>query len=243
MTMSSTSTLHLSRRAWLALLALPALSAGCGIQPLPGLRRSALPAGAVLPDVRAPALGQHWTYRLYNVYNSEQIDTLREEITALAPEIVLTRQSARQGTLPSEIQTTWGLLRQDPAWDAVQTYDTPLPIWPQPPALGARQALDTHYRPGNASFRQWIQVHSRVAAAEQVTVSAGVFDTLRIEKLIRLNHQDSSRQQYMRTDTLWFAPAVGRWVAREINGEYLTSGRRPTQVRENHWRWELESWA
>ena len=90
---------------------------------------------------------------------------------------------------------------------------------------------------------QWIQVHSRATAAERVTVGAGTFDTLRIDKIIRLNHQDSSRAQYLRRDSLWLAPELGRWVARETNGEYWVANRKPALYREDHLRWELESWA
>jgi len=230
----------LSRRACLAWLALPA---GCSIQPLFPLRGNALPAGTVLPELRAPGLGLHWQYRVFNMYNSEQLDTVREEITAVEPLITITRQSLQRGELPSELHSRWGLVRQDPIWESVQTYDRPLPIWPQSWVLGTTESIHTEYRPGTASYRQWINVQSRVTGFEQVTVGAGVFNTLRIDKIIRLNHQDSSRTNYLRTDTLWLAPEIGRWVARETNGEYWVAGRRPTQYREDHLRWELDNWG
>ena len=230
----------LSRRAWLTLLAMPA---ACSIQPLPGLRRNPLPADTHFPAMREPSLGQHWTYRIFNIYNSEQIDTIREEITALHPRITLSRQSIRHGALPSETHTTWGQVQQDPLWEVVQTYEHPLPIWPQTLAPGTSTHIHTTYRPGTASFAQWIDVQSSITAAERVTVNAGTFDTLRLEKIIRLNHQDSSRTNYLRTDTLWLAPAIGRWVARETNGEYWVSSRRPHLFREDHLRWELDNWG
>src|SRR5574343_354988 len=228
----------LTRRACLALLALPA---ACSLQPLAPLRRSLLDSRNPMPALRAPALGQRWTYRVFNAYNGEQLDTVQEEITSLAP-ITLSRQSARRGDLPPAIQAAWGLLKQDPVWDNVQTSDTPLPIWPSPLQVGATQAIDTAYRAGTSSFRLWLSVQSRVSAFERVTLPSGEFDTVRIDKFIRLSHSDSSRQNFTRTDTLWLAPAIGRWVARETNGEDWTSGRRPNQYREDHLRWELDSW-
>jgi hypothetical protein len=231
------------RRQFIQFAGLSSLLAGCSIQPLGPLRRYALPPGISLPALRAPALGQHWIYRVFNMYNSEQLDTVREDITTVEPVITIGRQSAQRGELPSEIHTAWGRVSQDPVWESVQTYDTPLPIWPPSLVLGASESVDTAYRPGTASYRQWIQVQSRVTGLEQVTVAAGVFNTLRIEKIIRLNHQDSSRMNYLRTDTLWLAPEIGRWVARETNGEYWMSGRRPIQYHEDHLRWELDSWT
>lgn len=229
----------LTRRAALGWLTLPA---GCSLQPLAPLRRNPLGGQTPLPAVRAPALGQHWRYRVFNVYNGELLDTVQEEVSNLLP-ITISRQSARRGDLPAEIHADWGWLQQDPAWDNLQTYDSPLPIWPTPIQLGTVQATDTAYRAGTSTFKLWLSVHSRVRALERVEVSAGQFDTVRIDKFIRLTHSDSSRQNFTRSDTLWFAPAIGRWVARETNGEYWAYSRRPTQWREDHLRWELQDWA
>jgi len=230
----------LTRRAWLLGLVLPA---GCSIQPLSSLPRSALPAETTWPAIRAPELGQQWQYRVFNFYNSAQIDTVQEEVTSVDADVTIKRHSARHGELPSEIHTQWGWVQQEPAWDLVQSFDDPLPIWPTSLTLGAATALHTAYRPANASYRLWLSVQSRVAAFERVTVGAGVFDTVRIDKIIRLNHPDSSRIYAMRTDTLWLAPEIGRWVARETNGEYWMSSRKPSPIHEDHLRWELESWV
>lgn len=230
----------LQRHACLSLLALPA---ACSIVPLPGLRRSALPASTPMPAVRPPAAGQTWSYRVLNAYNSEVRDLVQETVATIGPQITIERQSPRLGALPAETQAPWGQVQQDPSWDMVQTYDMPLPLWLQPLAVGTTWAADTHYHAGTSSFRNWISVQMRVAAIEQVQLASGTFNTYRIEKFIRLTHYDSSRSQCTRTDTLWLAPEVGRWVARETNGEYWRQGRRPTQYREDHLRWELESWT
>lgn len=229
----------ITRRTTLALLALPA---ACSLQPLAPLRRSPLEGARSWPAVRAPALGQRWSYRVLNFYNGEVVDTVEETLSSLDP-ITLTRQSARHGELPSEIHTAWGQVRQDPLWDLVQTYDTPLPLWPPTLTLGAAQAIDTGYRAGTSSFKLWISVQSRVAAYERVSLASGEFDTVRIDQFIRLTHYDSSRQNFTRRDMMWLAPSLGRWVARETQGEYFGSGRRPNLYREDHLRWEIEHWA
>ena len=230
---------RITRRASFALLALPA---ACSLQPLAPMRRSPLDSRSTWPAVRAPALGQTWAYRVLNFYNGEPVDTVQETISSLAP-ITLTRQSTRHGELPPEIHASWGQVRQDPLWDLVQTYDTPLPLWPASLALGAAQTTDTSYRAGTSSFKLWISVQSRVGDYERVSLTSGEFDTVRIDKFIRLTHHDSSRQNFTRSETLWLAPAIGRWVARETQGEYWGSGRRPNLYREDHLRWEIESWV
>ena len=229
----------LTRRALLAWLALPA---GCSLQPLAPLQRSPL-SGQGLPAVRAPALGQRWTYKVFNAYNSALLDTIEETVSKLGPAITIERRSLKRGELPPEVQIAWGQVQHDPLWDGVQTYESPLPIWAEPLLVGAQHAFDSRYRANNASYHNQISVRSRVTALEQVTVGAGTFETARIERYIRLTHPDSSRQNYTRTDTLWFAPLIGRWVARETNGEYWVLGRKPSQWREDHLRWELQSWS
>ena len=95
------------------------------------------------------------------------------------------------------------------------------------------------------SIRYWIQVHCAVRGWERVTVSAGAFDTLRIERLIRLDHQDHTRAETLRKDTMWLALEVGRWVARETSGEYRlqgSTGMWANYLREDHFRWELTAW-
>ena len=237
--MSTPGVNCITRRATLVLLALPA---ACGLQPLAPLARSPLDSPRSWPAVRAPAPGQRWVYRVLNFYNGEVVDTVQEQISGLDP-ITLSRRSARHGELPPEIHAAWGQVRQDPLWDWVQTYDTPVPLWPGSLALGAEQAIHTGYHAGTGSFKLRIGVHTRVGGYERVRLASGEFDTVRIDKFIRLTHHDSTRQNFTRRDTLWLAPGIGRWVARETQGEYWGSERPPNLYREDRLRWEIESWA
>lgn len=230
---------RITRRASLAWLALPA---ACSLQPLAPLRRSALDSRSVWPAVRAPAIGQTWSYRVLNFYNGEVVDRVEETLSSLNP-ITLSRRSAQHGDMPPEIHATWGQVRQDPLWDRVQNYDIPLPLWPATLALGTEQTTHTGYHADGGSFKLWISVHSRVGGYERVHLSSGDVDTVRIDKFIRLTHHDSTRQNCTRRETLWLAPTIGRWVVRESQGEYWGSGHRPNLYREDRLRWEMESWT
>jgi hypothetical protein len=229
------------RRSLLALLALPA---GCAIQYLPPLATSQLSRGASVGVIRAPALGQTWTYQKFNVYNSQLLDTVKEEVVDVAGGIRISRRSVNNLAVGDEFQPVWGRVQEDPYWDSLQTYEVPMPLWLDNFALGTSQSSSTHYRSGRSSFRYWINARTTVTAWEQIELSCGSFETVRIEKIIRLNHPDISRLDTVRRDTIWFAPEVGRWVARETNGEFRISGRRGGWTgREDHFRWQLESWA
>jgi hypothetical protein len=229
------------RRSLLALLALPT---GCAIQYLPPLASSPLSTGASAGSLRAPALGQTWTYQKFNFYNSQRLDTVKEEVVNLSGGIRISRRSQDNLDLGDEFQPVWGQVTQDPYWDSLQTYETPLPLWLDNFAIGTSQSSSTHYRSGTSSFRYWINVRTTVTAWEKLVLPSGSFDTVRIEKIIRLNHPDITRLDTLRRDTLWLAPEIGRWVARETNGEFRIPDRRGGWTgREDHFRWQLESWT
>lgn len=228
-----------------ALLTVLAVPAGCAIQ-----RLGPLPTQPIAPPVgagtlRAPQPRQRWTYRQLNRFNSVVLDEVSETVVSLGDAVVVQRQSAQGLPLADERHATWGQLQRDPVWDYPMNFESPVPLWPADLRPGQASTVVTRYLMDGGSFRYRVQVHSVVHGWERVTVSAGTFDTLRIERAIRLDHQDPSRLITRRRDTLWLSLAVGRWVARETSGRYLMPGDgwwRPLESLEDHLRWELTAW-
>jgi hypothetical protein len=229
------------RKALLAVLALPA---GCAIQPLTPFATTAIPAPGEPRELRVPLAGQSWTYRKLNFFNSSVLDVIQETVASVAPTIVIGRQAASGTSLPDERHAVWGQLLRDAVWDYPMNFEAPVPLWPAPLAVGAGATADTRYRMDGGSIRFWIQVYCAVKGWERVTVSAGTFDTMRVERLIRLDHQDHNRAETTRRDTMWLSPEVGRWVARETSGEYVLQGSSKmwSTSAEDHSRWELTAW-
>ena len=230
------------RRALLAAIALPA---GCAIQPLASLQSTAIPAPTGPVALRAPLVGQTWTYRKLNFFNSSLLDVVQETVASAASAIDVNRQGQASGALEDEKHAAWGQLLRDPVWDYPMTFEAPVPLWPASLMVGANTTVNTHYRIDGGSFRFWIQVYSVVRGWERVTVGAGTFDTVRVERLIRLEHQDHTRAHTLRRDTMWLSLEVGRWVARDTSGEYSSLGGSRMlrdDAREDHFRWELTAW-
>jgi len=229
------------RKLVLSLLALPA---GCAFQPLPALRTEAATAPAQPVTVRPPAVGQRWTYRKYNGFNSALLATEVDEVTAVEPRIVIRHRSDATPVVQEEYQQPWGQVLRDLSWDHVQTYEQALPLWPADLTVGARSVYNTHYRIDGFSYRYWISVHALVRGWEQVELAQGTHRALRIEQYIRLQHHDFTRLETIRHDTLWLAPEIGRWVAREVSGEYLVPDDQGSfRGLEDHYRWELAAWS
>ena len=233
----------LNRRS--ALLGVLALPTGCANRALSPFATTAVPAPSGSGVLRAPRVGQSWTYRKLNFFNGSLLDVVQETVASVGSTVDVSRQSNSGAALADEKHAVWGQLLRDPAWDYPMTFETPVPLWPASLAGDARTTINSHYFMDDGSFRHWVQVSCVVRNWDRVTVGAGTFDTLRIERLIRLEHHDFSRVYTLRRDTMWLSLEVGRWVARDTSGEYGQAGD-PGMLRnysqEDHLHWELTAW-
>lgn len=235
----------LDRRS--ALLAALALPAACTVVPLAPVSSTAIPAPAAPGSLRTPPVGRRWSYRKLNFFNSSVLEVVQETVASVAPTIHVHRQTDSGVVLADESHAAWGQLLREPAWDYPMNFEAPVPLWPASLGVGTTASGQTHYRMDGGSVRYWIQVSAVACGWERLTVGAGTFDTLRVERLIRLSHQDHTRSGTVRKDTLWLSPDVGRWVARETSGRYYVPGESrfflESSSLEDHFRWELMAMA
>jgi hypothetical protein len=203
-----------SRRLLLAAAAvLPAACAGTGgsapAQPVPA------------PRVR---IGDRWRYRIVDRLSGRWLDEPSFEVIAVEPEIVV-RVSSRKPGPPREerFASAWSA-RVEWMYGAELSFDDPVPLLPSP-ITGSGGTTVTRYREG-ADPRQhrWTQTLA-VRGWETVEVPAGRYACLRVERTIGFSSaDDAGRDASTRNDTLWYAPAVNRWVQREWRGEFVSTG-------------------
>jgi hypothetical protein len=218
-------------------------------------------------SVRAPVVGQSWRYAKIGTLSGrlvdDQVDRIatsdgmvridsRSEPATDAPKSswgkrVLSGYVVRDnpvGPLPGEVQEPWGSVRVDPHWSEVQTYETPIPLWPTELRAGWSSRFYTKYTtPSHDTGLSWDQTMS-AHAWETVSVPAGRFTALRYTNLIDFAGADGTRSACRRKETLWFAPEVGRFVIRESSGTYyLTNSADDTLYEESSYRWELLSYG
>jgi len=126
----------------------------------------------------------------------------------------------------------------------VQVYEAPIPLWPEQLRPGWQTRVTTKYKtPMNQDALLWEQT-MRAHAWEMIAVPAGQFKALRFTNTINFASSDVMRADSMRQETLWFAPEVGRWVARESKGSYYSDDSEVDQpYNENGFRWELLEWS
>ncbi len=254
---------HVTRRFFL--LSSAALSAGCAFAKP---RADATPTAA--QNVRQPVAGQSWRYAKHNIYTRSLVDEQVDRVATVnsSVEIDSSYKSAAKerpaptgwgadllrkyivqpetpsGELPSEVQDPWGMVLVDPHWGQVQVYEMPIPLWPAQLEPGWQTHFNTRYKtPADQDSLPWDQT-MRAEAWETITVPAGRFKALRFTNEIKFTHPDFSRTESMRRETLWFAPEVGRWVARESRGSYyLVDSTIVQPYNENGFRWELLQWS
>jgi len=229
--------------------------------------RSQAQAPANVAPVRRPNIAQWWRYVRRDGFHGGLDVTQIERIAATNGIVKVDRQNEAEAVgeggasappdwlepyrdrrtaefLPYEIQEPWGSVRIDPHWDAVQVYEVPIPLWPRELRPGAREWINTRYH--TASESTWLAWQQTMTARnwERIRVPAGEFTALRYTNEIVFTSTDFSRYQCLRNETLWLAPEVGRWVARESRGTYYVNDSAIAQpFNEDFWRWELLDWA
>jgi hypothetical protein len=245
----------------LFLLSSAALSVGCS------MRRQEATAGSA-PTARPPVVGQSWRYSKNDLYSREFVDNQVDRVAAVGQTIeidssneaakeekstnwgaellqkYIPRRDKPSGPLPSEIQKPWGMILVDPHWAQVQVYEAPVALWPQELRPGWQTHVSTKYKtPSNQDALLWDQT-MKAHAWERITVPAGQFNALRYTNLINFASSDVTRTDSVRQETVWFAPEVGRWIARESKGSYFADDSAvDTPYPENGYRWELLEWS
>lgn len=253
--------LNLTRRSFV--LGSIGLSMGCVRPPAadpPSVARQS-------PAVRPPEPGQSWRYARHDGVTGRIVDIQVDRVSAVDHSVNIEsfseaapadtepsswaakwlhpfeHRAPRPSSLPSEVQASWGMIIVDPHWDLVQVYERPLPLWPVQLRPGWRSVIDTRYRTAEATGLPWQQT-MKAHGWENISVPAGQFMALRYTNLINFRHSDFTWTDAVRRETLWLAPEVGRWVARESRGTYYHDDSVADQpYSENSYRWELLHWS
>jgi hypothetical protein len=225
-----------SRRLWLkSASSLGLVLTGCATPIFVDAPRSA----SRKPQVR---VGDEWVYSEINRYNNLQQAVVTQKVTTIDPIIRIAHQAKindRVVDRPEEIYDSLWTIKQEPAYDVVQIFDRPLPFLPIGLEAGSRTVFQTAYKIDGVNRLFYWRSGLYAAGWERITVPAGEFVALRVERSSWFAHYDAFRVDSVRRDTLWYSPEVNRWVRREWNGEYRGAGSRRLAAREDWVRWDL----
>ncbi|QWE23994.1 hypothetical protein FD977_06870 [Polynucleobacter sp. AP-Elch-400A-B2] len=223
---------------------LPALLVACiSSQPYP--KGTALSQPVNPPQMRAPQIGQQWVYNVRNVFNQEIVDVVTETVVAVGPQVRIERTGLKYGRLPDEIQQPWGFILQDPHWSPPQKFLQAMPLWPEQLVSGWSGFYRNRYQvAGYPDNDYYLGLNIDALKWERVKVPAGEFNTLLYRNgMPFFTSNDFSRVANIRSEDIWLAPEIGRWVIRRSSGQYLWAGMFwGAALWEDYLEWELVSW-
>jgi len=233
---------HMNLIQRLSVITLVLLTAACAA-PLGYETGNSMSPPNPLPTVRAPQVGQEWVYSKKNVFNSKELGIITERVSSVGSQITITRTTADGGQLPSEIQGPWGMISTDPHWARVISYSPAIPLWPQNLSGNWSKQANTKYQIAgyDGNFYNW-NLYMSSNGWEQITVPAGTFSALRFQNLIYFENADPNKVDCVRKETIWFAPQIGRWVARESTGSCKIQGQINNESLEDTTQWQLQSY-
>lgn len=232
--------MNLSRRTLIASAALAPVA--CGV---PLSYENGLPVAAPKPTpiIRPPQIGQEWTYVKKDVFNGKTLGVITERVSQLGSNIVIARSTPDGEMLPSEVQTSWGMVVTDTQWSQLLNFNPSLPLWPLELTVGWSKQFNTKYSvAGYSDTRLNWQEYMSVHGWEQITVPAGTFVALRFQNLINYENSDPNKVDCIRKETVWFVPQIGRWVAREVSGSFQIQGQISNVNLEGSYQWQLTSY-
>ena len=232
--------MNVSRRTFIAATALTPVA--CTV-PLSYERGTPVAQPQPTPTVRPPKVGQEWTYVQRNVFDGKTLALITERVASVGSSIVIERTDESGGRFSNEVQGPWGMVITDPHWERTVTFNPPIPLWPQELlASWSKQSITKYSLAGypDASY-QW-QEYMGAHGWEQINVPAGSFLTLRYQNLINYQSDDGNKVNCIRKETIWFAPSIGRWVARESSGSYMIQGVLGVPSLEDSYHWQLTSY-
>jgi len=231
--------MNLSRRTFIASAALAPVA--CGV-PLAYERGTPISQPNPLPTVRAPQVGQEWNYVKKDVFNGKTLGIITERVASVGSSITIER-SEDGNMLPNEIQGPWGFVSTDPQWPRLLSFNPALPLWPLELSSSWSKQFNTKYSIGGYSDNKlgW-QEYMSAHGWENITVPAGQFSALKFQTLINYESEDANKTDCIRKETVWFAPQIGRWVAREASGSYQIQGQIGAVINEGSYQWQLTSY-
>jgi len=226
--------MNVSRRTFIASSVLAPVS--CGV-PLSYERGIPIAPPKLVPVVRPPQIGQEWSYIKKNTFDGKFLGLITERVTKIGSTIVIERSAEDGVILPSEIQSSWGMVSTDTQWSRLLNFSPSLPLWPLDLSPGWSKQFNVKYSvAGYPDSRLAWQEYMSVQGWEKITVPAGEFIALRFQNLINYEDPDPSNVDCIRKETIWFAPQIGRWVAREASGSYQIQGQLGNQSLEGSYQ-------
>lgn len=174
-----------------------------------------------------PVVGDRYTYRLIDGYNNEtrgqlskQVENIEGGRVTLA--VTLERSGFKKET--TEIQTLQGdwlrhaITSRDQPFD--YDFNQAYPAYPMPLEPGKKWSMRLNAHVPATGGQRSVRVDAKVIGNERISVAAGEFDTIKIERSIYAGDAEYNLRETNTLEVEWYAPALGRSVRLISKSEY-----------------------
>ena len=204
-----------------ALNALVLVLAGCAT-PLPQV-----PPAGIAARVDAPRMkpGDTWRYAARDGYTSLPKEALEYRVAAIAGDTIT--MTLQHGDTVSAERYTRDLSWIEKPMTNLQDfrYSPPYPALPFPLEAGKKWHAYVQATDPATGRTNRVRIDGEVLGWERVTVPAGVFDTLKVHRLVYAGNHDFFRGEEHIRETDWYAPQIGKIVKQSNSSEYLDMSR------------------
>jgi hypothetical protein len=205
----------------LALLAAPLLLAACASPPTYAPKDA--PATVDAPQTK---VGDYWDYAVRDGYTGIPRGIYRYEVSRVEPDRVVVTLTNDGRVLDTLIYTAgWNgrelpltplqRFRYEPSSEAFAYPLTPGKAW-KVVVHSTDVATGKHYR---------TYVHGKVVGWERITVPAGAFDALKVQRQVFAGNMEGYRTQEEVTETDWYVPSVRRSVLTQTSSQHFDTSR------------------
>ena len=214
------NTHHATHRAGsrtLYALALALLLAGCQSAFPPALNP---PAQAESPRLN---VGDSWVYRHSDGFNQLPRGTFTHTITAITGDVVTVEIKSADGRVVATDRFTrdWNWLDRPMTNLQRFRFDPPYPALSFPLASGKSWSAYTHATDAaSGATYDLARVDGKATDWQRVTVPAGAFDAIYVQRSAYSGVQTSDRSQEYITERDWYAPAVNNLVMGSYRSTY-----------------------
>jgi hypothetical protein len=206
-----------THHATLGSLMLAVLLAGCQSAFTPALNP---PAQAESPRL---AVGDSWVYRHTDGFTQQPRGNFTHTITAIAGDVVTVEIKAADGRVVATDRFTrdWNWLDRPMTNLQRFRFDPPYPALSFPLASGKTWSVYTHATDAaSGTTYDLARIDGKASDWQRITVPAGAFDAIAVQRSTYSGAQTSDRSQEYITERDWYAPAVNNVVMGSYRSTY-----------------------
>ena len=182
------------------------------------------------PAAEAPTyrVGDRWVYRAEDGFRQKTVWDETHEVTAISADgitVQITQKGPSTDVARTEQWAAPGQIKVGAVYDnETRRFVTPLQRYDFPLAAGkvSNQRVDNYNEATKASGN--INRYVRVRGWDKVTTTAGTFDALSMQVIMRLDDDEFWRFATECNYAVWYAPAVRGTVREERDAQYREKG-------------------